>query len=102
MTSLHMQPALLVGVDCSDQGDAHWPNVSGYELASVANTYRHAPRAEAWRLPSRPVVVNDTRRSSAACRSLPVSWCFPSRGEDAGRAKAICAECVERSECLAA
>src|SRR3954464_2951846 len=89
MTSLPMQTALLVGVDCSDQGDAHWPKVAGYELASVVNTYRGAPRADPWRLPSRPAVVNDTRRPSGACRGLPVSWCFPSRGEDAGRAKAM-------------
>ena len=39
--------------------------------------------------------------SDALCREHPeISW-FPERGEDARPAKAVCAACLVRDECLA-
>ena len=39
-------------------------------------------------------------RSKAACRDSDVSVFFPAGEEDAGEAKAICAVCPVRDECL--
>jgi WhiB family redox-sensing transcriptional regulator len=39
--------------------------------------------------------------ADAACREHPVSLFFPSSGVSAVRAKAICAGCLVRAECLA-
>ncbi len=36
-----------------------------------------------------------------ACRGKDTAIFFPTRGEDAARAKAICAECPVQRECLA-
>ncbi|MFZ0666692.1 MAG: WhiB family transcriptional regulator [Acidimicrobiales bacterium] len=43
----------------------------------------------------RPAWMDD-----AACRGMPVDVFFPGRGEPTARAKATCASCPVRSECL--
>lgn len=35
-----------------------------------------------------------------ACTNVPSEWFFPGRGEDTARAKAVCADCPVRIECL--
>lgn len=46
--------------------------------------------------------VKPSWHADAACREHPeVNW-FPERGEDARPAKAICAGCLVRAECLEA
>lgn len=38
-------------------------------------------------------------RTQGACRQVPPSLFFPSRGEDVGMARAVCASCVVSKEC---
>lgn len=38
--------------------------------------------------------------SQRSCGNVPAEWFFPTRGEDTTQAKAICAECSVRQECL--
>ena len=40
--------------------------------------------------------------AEAACVDTPTSWWFPTRGERTDQAKAICAGCAVKTECLAA
>ncbi len=77
----------------------HRPNVAGYELASVANTYRDAPRADPWRLPSRPA-VDDSWRAEAACKGWPLELWYPRRGQQATAARSVCDGCPVRQQCL--
>jgi WhiB family redox-sensing transcriptional regulator len=41
-----------------------------------------------------------TWQARAACAELPVNTFFPERGGSAKRAKAVCARCEVRDECL--
>lgn len=51
---------------------------------------------QSWRdLFTRPAWMDD-----AACRDEPTALFFPKRGESTDRAKAICARCPVREECL--
>ncbi len=38
-------------------------------------------------------------QANARCRSAPLSVFFPTRGDDAGQAKAICRGCAVRVDC---
>lgn len=40
-------------------------------------------------------------RSLAACRDYPTAMFFTDRGESVNHAKAVCADCAVRAECLA-
>ena len=41
----------------------------------------------------------DLWRNDAACRGLPTEWWYPDQGDNAHRAKAICAECPVTTQC---
>jgi WhiB family redox-sensing transcriptional regulator len=56
--------------------------------------------------PPEPPAIPSTQqaqnwRLAAACRGLDPKLFFPERGEDASTAKAVCARCPVRAECLA-
>lgn len=44
--------------------------------------------------------TDDDWRQDAACRDLDTNLFFPATDEEAGRARAICATCPVREECL--
>lgn len=47
-------------------------------------------------VPARPTSL----WSDAACRQLPADWFHPDRGESTGEARAVCAACPVRPDCL--
>lgn len=55
--------------------------------------------ADPWGLPA----LNEPQpwMSAAECTGADLDTFFPTRGEDTGKAKAICASCCVRLECLA-
>lgn len=44
--------------------------------------------------------MSDEWRDLAACKDMPPDVFFPEKGQPAARAKAVCARCPVRSECL--
>ena len=75
--------------------------VGGFELAGLGGAAQSASGADPWRLPTR-IMIDEPWRSEAACRSLPTAWWYVTRGDRAPRAKAICAACPVKAECLEA
>jgi WhiB family transcriptional regulator, redox-sensing transcriptional regulator len=68
---------------------------------------RIAPEApqiapEAFRLPRCPVVADQAQewRSQASCKGIDPDLFFPDRGAATGPAKAVCAGCAVRADCL--
>jgi WhiB family transcriptional regulator, redox-sensing transcriptional regulator len=47
------------------------------------------------------MLARPTWMADAACRETPSVSFFPERGQDARPAKAVCARCLVRAECLA-
>lgn len=50
---------------------------------------------------SAPTLTRSTFWAQGACLELPAEWFYPARGESTANAKAVCATCTVRVECLA-